>query len=399
MRIIGTLHDEAQARLFSAFLKAKGIEHELDVHSNKDWGSEQYGNAAIKVWIINEDNLEDATRWLQEFNEDPTNPLFLPKVDILTPASPLGNSDKIIPFEEFSREAPPRKASTAPLKRPKEEGKLTYYILGLCILLFIFSEATQPAVAYSKINKALYTPLSMSPVNQALMYDYPAAFEIINKIETLYGVTALEDLNTLPIQGKFLLEQYTRTPYWQGIYDQLIVHIKDMNAPWNFSAPMFEKIKEGQVWRLFTPALLHYDLLHIFFNMTWLIVLGRQIENRIKGTRYILFILITAIISNTAQYLMSGSNFIGFSGVVCAMIAFIWARQQHAAWEGYQLQRSSLIFVGVFLISIVLLQFISFVAELSGAGSFTPGIANTAHLVGALTGYLLGRFPIFPWKA
>lgn len=395
MRIIGTIHDENQARQFSAFLKTEGIEHQLDVASNKDWGSEDYGTSRTEVWVINEDRFEEAQEWLKQFNADPTDPLFLPKVDVLSKASPNTFGTKITPIKEA--ELKKIKLPITP-KKQKESGVITYFILGLCILLFLLSEATQPVIPYSQINKVFYAPLSITPVNRPLMYDHPAAFDSLDKVVALYGIPALEDPNTLPLPGKFLLQQYLETPYWQGIYDQVIVHIKKPDAAWNFTAPLFEKIREGEVWRLVTPILLHYDILHIFFNMAWLLMLGKQIESRIKGIRYILLILIAGIVSNTAQYLMSGSNFIGFSGVVCAMIAFIWARQRHAAWEGYLLQRSTLIFVSVFIVSIIALQFISFLGELSGIASFTPGIANTAHVVGALVGYALGRLPAFAWK-
>lgn len=395
MRIIGTLDNEQLARTFSSFLKHHGIEHQLDIIINPDWGGEEHGKMRINLWIVNEEQVTQAQEWLKEFNQDPANPFFLPKIDALTSAQSTKKSEKTTMMNEAKLRK--MRLSVTPQKKT-EKGTITYIVLALCILLFILGEALESPVPYSQINKSYYGPLSIPTVNKPLMYDYPAAFEIVDKVVSLYGIQALEDPNTLPLPGKFLLQQFNQTPYWQGIYDQLIIHIKHPSAPWNFTAPLFEKIGEGEAWRLVTPIFLHYDLLHIFFNMAWLIILGRQIENRIRGIRYIIFILIAAIASNTAQYLMSGANFIGFSGVVCAMIAFIWARQRNAAWEGYQLERSSLIFVGVFVLSIVLLQFISFIGELSGMASFTPGIANTAHLVGALSGYALGRIPLFAWK-
>ena len=45
----------------------------------------------------------------------------------------------------------------------------------------------------------------------------------------------------------------------------------------------------------FFPILLHADIFHLFFNMLWLIVLGKQIEQRLKTGRYVLFILLIAM--------------------------------------------------------------------------------------------------------
>ena len=101
----------------------------------------------------------------------------------------------------------------------------------------------------------------------------------------------------------------------------------------------FEKIRQGEVWRLFTPCLLHFDFLHILFNMAWLWILGKQIEERIHWKKLGLLILIVGIVSNTAQYLVSGPSFLGFSGIVVGMAGFIWMRQRNAPWEGYPLSR------------------------------------------------------------
>lgn len=132
--------------------------------------------------------------------------------------------------------------------------------------------------------------------------------------------------------------------------------------------------------------------------MLWLIVLGKQLEQRIKPWRYILFILFIAIISNTAQYLMSGPNFIGFSGVLCGMLAFIWVRQKTAAWEGYQIDRMTLIFMLIFILSMTGIQLLSFLLEKSLDWAISPNIANMAHLTGGLTGYILGRLNFFSWR-
>ena len=44
----------------------------------------------------------------------------------------------------------------------------------------------------------------------------------------------------------------------------------------------FHEIKNGQIWRIFTPSLLHGGILHLLFNILWLMVLGGMIE-RDKG--------------------------------------------------------------------------------------------------------------------
>ena len=95
---------------------------------------------------------------------------------------------------------------------------------------------------------------------------------------------------------------------------------------------------------------------------------------------------------------MSGANFIGFSGVLCAMVAFIWIRQKIAPWEGYPLQKSTITFLAFFVAAMLSIQIVAFYWEVQNVTTFTPGIANTAHITGALIGAILGRLPLFSWK-
>lgn len=194
------------------------------------------------------------------------------------------------------------------------------------------------------------------------------------------------------------MQQINHTPFWQGAYSLLLKGGVKAVEKGFIQYPMFEKIKEGQVWRLFTPCLLHGDIFHLFFNMLWLIVLGKQIEQRIKAWPYVLFILIIGVLSNTVQYLMSGPNFIGFSGILCGMLAFIWVRQKRAAWEGYQIDRLTFLFMLIFIISMAFIQLLSFFLEKSMDLALSPNIANMAHLTGGLTGYLLGKLNFFSWR-
>jgi GlpG protein len=229
-----------------------------------------------------------------------------------------------------------------------------------------------------------------------MLYDYPKIYQMVGRFIELYGFEALEKPSDLSSEGKALLDQIQQTPYWQGLY-HIWLGSKDKEHPATVP-PLFEKIREGEVWRLFSPCLLHGDPLHLLFNMLWLIVLGKQLEQRLSRSRYLLFILITGILSNTAQYLMSGPNFIGFSGILCAMLAFIWVRQMDAPWEGYQIDRLTLVFMLVYILGMAGVQMLSFVFEKAYDIALTPNIANMAHLSGGFIGFLLGKLSYFRWR-
>lgn len=135
-------------------------------------------------------------------------------------------------------------------------------------------------------------------------------------------------------------------------------------------------IMAGQWYRLITPIFLHMSFLHLFFNVAWLWDLGGIIEKRC-GSAYLLgLILLIGILSNAAQYLISGPYFGGLSGIVYGLFAYIWIRGKYDARFGVRLPRG-LVFV---MLAWLVLCF---------TGWLGP-IANAVHVVGLLCGMVFG---------
>ena len=376
MRLIGSIYKIKDARKFSYFLTNKGIENQCDIVSNED----QHCN----IWIINEDESEKAILWYEKFLDNPQNEKFH---DLQHSPSPEKKKTRkrINILERYS---PNTKISL---------GKISGFFLFLCVLLFILKVAVPGGMVTLRTKP--YPIVTQSPIYEHLAYDYPQALEILSKLINAYGLEAIEDPNGLPPEAQLLLGQQYDLQIWPGFYELLIRYIKYPEVGLSYKGPMFEKIKEGQWWRIFSPCLLHADLLHLIFNMMWLIMLGPALEQRVGKWRLILLILLTGVISNTAQYLMSGANFIGFSGVITGMIGFIWMRQRKFPWEGYPINKSTIGFITFFVLAMAGLQIISFVMEIRGYNQFTPLIANSAHIAGAFTGIILGYFNCFSLKS
>lgn len=394
MRIVTTFNDQKKAHLFSTFLTNEGIENKIEIVTDTDWGSAGYGDVACKIWVYDEDQVQTAFRWLEEFEKNPENPVFheSPKSVQEPIIKPLfAKNQELNPYRRIKIDRSTVVQERHPL------GTITFYFLIVCSLLFGISEFTAPTIQ-SYPSWAPPTPIFSSPIKKKLLFDYPEAFEYIDKAVKLFGVEKLQSPQDLPPEGKFLVNQFLLTPYWQGFYEKILHYWKDPNYVWKFDAPLFEKIRQGEIWRAFTPCLLHSDLLHLFFNMIWLVILGKQMEKRMGWWKYLLFALITGVLSNTAQYLMSGSNFIGFSGILCAMLTFIWMRQKRAAWEGYLLQGTTMAFMMFFILTMFMIQIASFYLEAFQETTISPGIANTAHLTGAFLGVILGRSDFFSLK-
>jgi GlpG protein len=142
-------------------------------------------------------------------------------------------------------------------------------------------------------------------------------------------------------------------------------------------------IRRGEVWRLVTPVFMHGNVLHIFFNMWWLVDLGTLIEVRRGTLRLALLILISAVISNFGQYYwMERADpgephlFEGMSGVVYALFGYIWMKGLYEPEQGMILHPNT---VTIMLLWLVLCM----------TGSVGP-IANAAHFMGLVVGVAFG---------
>jgi GlpG protein len=138
----------------------------------------------------------------------------------------------------------------------------------------------------------------------------------------------------------------------------------------------FPEITDGQVWRLFTPIFLHSGIFHLGFNMYWVWLLGGQIEG-IQGSRFLLFfVLVFAALCNTSQYLMSGPLFVGISGVVYALLGYIWMMSRFEAAGRYNIEPQTIVIMVIWLVIC--------------AVGIIKGVANTQHIVGFLGGTAFG---------
>jgi GlpG protein len=373
MRVIESFKDENIAKRFSIFLKKQKIENTIEsVQADK---ARDY-----VVWVHDEDQLPKAKEILQEFMQDPSDKKYDYEIK--------DDVEKNIPIKKVPKYFFPKKTIIT-------SHKITNFFILLCVGIFLINLFQETKLGKKGPIKEVF----VTPVQYYLMYDVPTVFLKISQIFEKYNVDSAKKLKEkLPEIQHEISQIENESTYWKGAYYAMVRKVLFPKNKWNFSGPMFEKISQGQVWRLVTPCFLHKGIIHILFNMIWLWVLGWQIEQRLSKWKYILLIVIAAIFSNTAQYLMSGANFLGFSGVVMGMVGFIWSRQKIAPWEGYPLQKATIFFLVLFIMAMFLLQMVSFFLLFFNIQSFSPNIANTAHIAGGLVGVILGRIPFFAWR-
>lgn len=141
--------------------------------------------------------------------------------------------------------------------------------------------------------------------------------------------------------------------------------------------PLWPTLQEGQIWRLISPAFLHFGAMHLIFNSLWVWEMGRMIERQ-QSTRHLaVLFLISGVVANLAQYMMGDILFGGLSGVVYALLGYCWFWDRFARKPEFYIRRP------VFIILLVWLVF----CLVGGASMLGFGeVANAAHVAGLISG-------------
>lgn len=141
-------------------------------------------------------------------------------------------------------------------------------------------------------------------------------------------------------------------------------------------------LAEGQWWRLVSPMLLHFGVLHLAMNGLWYWELGKRIELRQGPWVLLSLTLLFSLVSNLAQHYVGGpSLFGGLSGVLYGLLGYVWLYQWLAPNPHYSLPKGVLVMMLIWLVVCL-----SGVISQLGFGQ----IANAAHVGGLLIGCLAG---------
>jgi GlpG protein len=142
---------------------------------------------------------------------------------------------------------------------------------------------------------------------------------------------------------------------------------------WLNIQPLSALLENAQWWRIIGPAFIHYSMLHIVFNLLWWWMLGKQIEQKFGISSLLLLLVFSAVLSNIGQFLISGPNFGGLSGVVYALVGCVWWLGWLRPDWGISLPKPMIGFLLAWLL-------------IGYADVLWISMANTAHTVGLITG-------------
>lgn len=149
-----------------------------------------------------------------------------------------------------------------------------------------------------------------------------------------------------------------------------------------YFTPLAQGLAEGQWWRLVSPMLLHFGVLHLAMNALWYWELGKRIELRQGPWMLLGLTLVFSLVSNLAQHYTSGpSLFGGLSGVLYGLLGHVWLYQWLAPNPLFSLPKGVLVMMLIWL----LVCLTGVVGQL-GFGQ----VANAAHVGGLLIGCLTG---------
>ncbi len=161
---------------------------------------------------------------------------------------------------------------------------------------------------------------------------------------------------------------------------------------WISTDGSIQQILHGEIWRIFSPIFLHFNLMHIVFNLLWTYQFGLQIESRRGSSRFFAMILVIAAFSNLAQFWspnlgqlwFHGLNFHrrwtgnpwfgGMSGVVYGLFGYMWIKGKLDPRSRLGLpQQTVFMMLGWFVACVFVI----------------PNVANWAHGIGLLAGMVL----------
>ena len=135
-------------------------------------------------------------------------------------------------------------------------------------------------------------------------------------------------------------------------------------------------------WRLITPTFLHFSITHLVFNCLWIYILGSRIEKSDGLSIFLFIFILTGILSNAGQFFWTQQYlFGGLSGSVYGLLGYCFIIELDGRHSRYGLPEALYLFMFIWLL-------VGFTGVLSFFGF--GNVANTAHLVGMIAGFIIG---------
>jgi len=147
----------------------------------------------------------------------------------------------------------------------------------------------------------------------------------------------------------------------------------DAISQWFVPESLTELFEPFSLWRLWTPTFVHYTLPHLIVNLYlwWLFASKIESESRFE---LISLITIAAAGANICQWSFVGPNFGGLSGVVYALMAYLYLMHRFGGKISYRIDNK----LALLMLALIPLSATGLLGKLS----------NYAHIGGLVCGAL-----------
>jgi len=134
-------------------------------------------------------------------------------------------------------------------------------------------------------------------------------------------------------------------------------------------------INNGEYYRLFTAAFLHGGIIHIFFNMSALNIIGREVETVYGGKKFLAIYFASALGGNIFSYLFKPDSIsVGASGAIFGLLgAMLLFGIKERSKVGKSYMKNILETIGLNVV----------------IGITIPNIDNFAHMGGLVVGFIV----------
>lgn len=148
-------------------------------------------------------------------------------------------------------------------------------------------------------------------------------------------------------------------------------------------------------WQFLTYMFTHATVSHFIFNMLSLYIFGTAVERRIGSREFLLYYLLTGVLSGVASYAMfymanTNTVLLGASGAIYALLMLF----------SVLYPRSVIYVFGLIPVQAPLLIILYFIIELISGLTAHDGVAHMTHLSGLVFGllYIVVRMRMNPLK-
>ncbi len=159
----------------------------------------------------------------------------------------------------------------------------------------------------------------------------------------------------------------------------------DLQTLADFGANNAELVKLGQYYRLFTAMFLHIGIVHLFFNMYALYIIGPQLESFYGKAKFLTIYIVSGIIGNLFANIFEINTLgAGASGAIFGLFGSL-------LYFGYHYR--------VYLGSVIRTQILPVIILNLLIGFTTSSISSSAHIGGLIGGILISMALGVPKKS